>query len=286
MRVTLLQLDPVWENPAANLDRITAICENHPPLPGDLIVLPELATTAFSVATARALAEPGDGPSVHHLQDLARRWDIHFMAGLALLDAAGTPRNSSALIGPNGIQARYDKLQPFSPPGEYEAYPPGNHVVLTPFAGHPISPFICYDLRFPEIFRQAAGAGAVLFTVIASWPEMRTEHWRLLLKARAIENQAFVIGVNRAGTDPFFRYPGRSAVIDPMGQVLCEMDDREGVATTTIRLEDAVEWRERFPALRDRRAESPRVVWQPDQKSCGTGASGAITSPSQTGVLS
>ncbi|RFC49007.1 MAG: putative amidohydrolase [Verrucomicrobia bacterium] len=263
MRATLFQLDLAWENPAANLDRIAAMCDENPPRPGDLIVLPELATTAFSVATARALAEPENGPSVQRLQNLARHWDTHFMAGLALLDDHGTPRNTSVLIGPNGIEARYNKLQPFSPPGENEAYPAGDCIVLAPFAGHQISPFVCYDLRFPEIFRQAASAGAVLFTVIASWPEMRTEHWRLLLKARAIENQAFVIGVNRVGTDPFFRYPGCSAIIDPMGQVVCELDDREGTATAEIRLEEAVEWRERFPALRDRRHESPRITIHP-----------------------
>jgi len=126
--------------------------------------------------------------------------------------------------------------------------------------GFLLSPFICYDLRFPEIFRTAASAGAVVFTVIASWPEARKEHWRTLLRARAIENQAFVIGVNRAGTDPSFRYPGCSAVIDPWGNTVVELDDQEGIASADIRIEDAVEWREKFPALRDRRPEPPRVT--------------------------
>ncbi len=260
MRVTLFQLDLAWENPTANLERIAKTCEENPPLPGDLIVLPELATTAFSVATARVLAEPEDGPSVQTLRQLAQRWGVHFMAGIGLLDAHGISRNSSVLIGPDGIQARYNKLQPFTPPGEADAYPAGDHVVLTRLGGQLISPFICYDLRFPEIFREAASAGAVLFTVIASWPEMRTEHWRVLLRARAIENQAFVIGVNRVGTDPSFRYPGRSAIIDPLGHAIHEMDDQAGVATVEIRLEDAVEWREKFPALRDRRRDTPPVA--------------------------
>jgi len=260
MRVTLLQLDLVWENPAANLAKVVSLCEQRQLVPGELLVLPEMSNLAFSVAGAQSLTEPVDGPSVRGLQALATRWNVRFVAGLALLDPHGIPRNSSVLIGPEGILHRYNKLQPFSPSGELEAYPAGEEVTLTTLDGFLYSPFICYDLRFPEIFRTAASAGAVLFTVIASWPELRSEHWRVLLRARAIENQAFVIGVNRAGTDPSFRYPGCSAVIDPWGKTIVELDDQEGVASVDIRLEDAVGWREKFPALRDRRLDSPHLV--------------------------
>jgi omega-amidase len=260
MRVHLLQLDLAWENPAANLSRIEVACEDRRPASGELVVLPELCTTGFSIATARALAEPADGPSVRRLVDLANRWNIRIFAGIGLLDSQGVARNSSVLIGPGGILCRYDKLHPFSPPGEGEAYPAGREIVLTQVDGFLVSPFVCYDLRFPEVFRAAASAGAVCFVVIANWPEHRVEHWRLLLRARAIENQAFVIGVNRSGIDPFFRYPGRSAVIDPHGNVLAELDDRESMEAVDLRLEDALEWREKFPALRDRRLDQLIVV--------------------------
>jgi predicted amidohydrolase len=263
MRVTLFQLDLAWEDPSANLAKVAAACERRDLTPGELIVLPEMSNLAFSVAGAPSLTEKEDGVSVRGLQELAHRWNVRFVAGLALADAQGIPRNCSVLIGPEGILHRYHKLQPFSPSGESEAYPAGGEVMVTTLDGFLYSPFICYDLRFPEIFRPAAAAGAVLFTVIASWPEARTEHWRVLLRARAIENQAFVIGVNRAGTDPFFRYPGRSAVIDPLGNAVLELGDAEAFESVEIRLDDAVEWRAKFPALRDRRAAEPRVVTAP-----------------------
>ena len=260
MRVTLFQLDLAWENPAANLAKIASACEQAERVPGELIVLPEMSNLAFSIAGAPGLTEAVDGLSVQGLRDLAKRWNVRFVAGLALRDAQGIPRNSSVLIGADGILHRYDKLQPFSPSGELAAFPAGDAVRVTHLDEFLYSPFICYDLRFPEIFRTAASAGAVLFTVIASWPEIRTEHWRVLLRARAIENQAFVIGVNRAGSDPSFRYPGRSAVIDPWGNTLLELDDAEAFASTEIRLEDAVEWRAKFPALRDRRSDEPPAI--------------------------
>jgi predicted amidohydrolase len=260
MRVTLFQLDLVWEDPAANLAKIYAACEYRDLIPGELIVLPEMSNLAFSVAGAQSLTESVDGLSVCGLQELAARWNVRFVAGLALFDPHGIPRNSSVLIGPEGILHRYNKLQPFSPSGESEAFPAGAEVAVTSLDGFLYSPFVCYDLRFPEIFRAAASAGSVLFTVIASWPEMRTEHWRVLLRARAIENQAFVIGVNRAGSDPHFRYPGRSAVIDPLGNTLLELGDAEDFQSVDIRLDDALEWRAKFPALRDRRPEEPRVA--------------------------
>jgi len=147
MRVTLLQLDLVWEDPAANLTRISAACEAHPPAPGELLVLPELATTGFSVASARALAESVDGPSVRGLQELAKRWHCRFMAGIGLLDPHGISRNSSVLIDERGIQCRYDKLQPFSPPGEAEAYPAGEE--MHPNLRGRIPPEPVYLLRPP-----------------------------------------------------------------------------------------------------------------------------------------
>ena len=118
--------------------------------------------------------------------------------------------------------------------------------------GFIVAPFVCYDLRFPEIFRAAAlRHGASLFVVIALWPVMRQQHWLTLLQARAIENQASVIGVNRVGTDPKFFYSGRSAVVDPHGVIIADAGEREQVLTAALDPEVAASWRRDFPALAD-----------------------------------
>jgi len=260
VRVHLLQTDVIWEDPEANLRGIAAACEAMAPSPGDLVVLPELCTTGFSPAVAARLAEPTDGPTVRALRALADRYGIRLVAGLPLHDDAGRPRNAALLLDATGPLARYDKLHPFSPPDEGAHLAAGDRVILTTLDGMKCSLFICYDLRFPEVFRTAAAAGAECLIVIASWPDARAEHWRLLLRARAVENQAIVIGVNRAGTDPMFRFPGRSAVIGPHGEAWIELGDRPGWGSASLDPEEVRSWREQFPALRDRRSDPPRVT--------------------------
>jgi predicted amidohydrolase len=114
-----------------------------------------------------------------------------------------------------------------------------------------VAPFVCYDLRFPEVFRSAVRKGAQVMAVIANWPAKRVEHWVTLLKARAIENQAYVIGVNRVGTDPKLTYPGRSLIVDPHGNVLADGGDKEAVIRAEIDAGVVDAWRRDFPALRD-----------------------------------
>ncbi|HKG80277.1 MAG TPA: nitrilase-related carbon-nitrogen hydrolase, partial [Pyrinomonadaceae bacterium] len=114
-----------------------------------------------------------------------------------------------------------------------------------------VSPFICYDLRFPEIFRAAVFQGAQLFVVIANWPASRVRHWITLLKARAIENQAYVMGVNRCGNDPKLSYSGHSMIIDPRGEVLADASEVEGVISAEIDAEALAQYRREFPFLND-----------------------------------
>jgi len=123
--------------------------------------------------------------------------------------------------------------------------------VSFPWAGLRIAPFICYDLRFPEHFRSAAGEGADMFVVIANWPVARIHHWLTLLQARAIENQAAVVGVNRCGTDPRFTYNGRSVVVSPHGHIVADAGEREHIVTATIDPGEIRAWRREFPALAD-----------------------------------
>ena len=146
-------------------------------------------------------------------------------------------------------------MQPFAPGGEAQHYVAGERAVVFRWGDCRVSPFICYDLRFPEIFREAAAAHRPeLFVVIASWPEKRISHWMALLKARAIENQAYVVGVNRIGSDPYYAYTGQSAIIDPHGEVLADAGEGEGVIRAELDLATLRKYREGLPFLGDMRS--------------------------------
>jgi predicted amidohydrolase len=152
---------------------------------------------------------------------------------------------------------RYAKIHPFSYAGEHEHYCAGERVVTADVEGLRVTPFVCYDLRFPEPFRLAA-AETDLFAVVANWPEERREHWRTLLRARAIENQAFVAGVNRVGDGGRLHYAGDSAAISPLGEILAEGGDREKVLFAEVEPTAVQRLRSRFPALNDRRPTAYR----------------------------
>jgi predicted amidohydrolase len=185
------------------------------------------------------------------LAGLAREFDCCVIGGVISVGDDGLARNEAVAFGPNGLLTRFAKIHPFR--REQEVHAPGSEIVTFPWAGFEIAPLVCYDLRFPESFRAAARCGASLMVVIANWPIVRIEHWITLLRARAIENQAYVIGVNRSGRDPEFVYPGRSLVVDPHGGVLVDAGDGEKVVMAELNPVVVSKWREDFPALRDAR---------------------------------
>src|SRR5687768_13812439 len=152
---------------------------------------------------------------------------------------------------------RSAKIHPFSYAGEDRVYAAGERVVTAEVEGVRVTPLVCYDLRFPEPFRTAAEE-TDLFVVVANWPDQSREHWRTLLRARAIENQAYVVGVNRAGDGNGLHYAGDSAAIAPLGDTLVEADDREQVAFADVDPVVVKKLRERFPALSDRRPSAYR----------------------------
>ena len=158
------------------------------------------------------------------------------------------------IFSPEGVElARYRKMHSFTYAGESQHYRQGSALSLFEINGFRIAPFICYDLRFPEIFRQATKRGVDLFAVIANWPAAREQHWLTLLKARAIENQAYVAAVNRCGDDPRLHYSGRSLIIDPHGDVLADAKDQKGTISGLLDLEYLHKYRREFPALADMR---------------------------------
>jgi omega-amidase len=167
--------------------------------------------------------------------------------------------NRATMTAPGGEYGRllceYAKIHPFSFGREPESYQGGNSVELYDWVSGEesirVCPAVCYDLRFPELFRIGAKRGAECFVIGANWPSARAAHWRALLIARAIENQAFVLGVNRAGQDPHLSYSGGSIAVSPMGEVIGELGAEAGVLSVEIDTGAAREWRAKFPALRD-----------------------------------
>jgi len=225
-------------------------------LGADLVVLPELwVSGAFDVEAAGRLAEPLDGPLVGRFRDVAAAtgtW-VH-MGAFPERDGAHT-FNTSVVVAPDGtIAATYRKRHLFGfDGGETTLMSAGDELVVldTPLGVTGVA--TCYDLRFPEQFRDLVDLGATAVVVASGWPERRIEHWRVLLRARAIEDQCWVVACNGVGTHAGVTLGGRSAVIDPLGVVIAEGGSGEEVLTAGVDAELAATWRDEFPALDDRR---------------------------------
>ena len=250
MRLALIQMDIAWEDVAENHRRAARHLAAAKEGGATFAILPEMFSTGFSMDAAR-IAQPAGGPSETFLREEAARLGLWVLASVP---EAGepAPRNMAMLVSPAGDVVRYAKIHPFSYAGEHRVYAAGERVVTAEVEGVRVTPFVCYDLRFPEPFRTAAD-DTDLFVVVANWPDQRREHWRTLLRARAIENQAYVAGVNRAGDGNGLHYAGDSAAIAPLGETLVEADDREQVAFADVDPGAVTKLRARFPALTDRR---------------------------------
>lgn len=250
MKVALIQLDIAWEDPAENHRRAERRIREAAALGATLVVLPEMFTCGFSMRAAE-LAEPEGGPTEQWMTEVASGMDVWILGGIPQQSSAG-PRNRAVLVSPSGAIQRFTKLHPFSFADEPAHYAAGDELVTWNVEGLRVTPFICYDLRFPEIFRQQVDQ-TDLYVVIANWPERRRAHWQALLLARAIENQAFVAGVNRVGDGDGMHYSGDSALISPWGERLAGGAEQEGVFVAEVTAVAVADARERFPVLKDRR---------------------------------
>jgi len=258
MKIFCCQLDIRWEDKPANYARARILIEAARPAPGSLVLLPEMFATGFSMNVAQ-IHERSPSETEVFLSALANDLEIFVVGGLVTLDKSGRGRNEAVVFAPgNELVTRYCKHHPFTLGGESQHYVAGDELVSFKWAGCTVAPFICYDLRFPEIFRTATRRGAEMFAVIADWPAKRDQHWITLLKARAIENQAYVAGANRCGTDPFHVYSGRSIIVDPHGEIIADARDEETVISAEIDVEGLRAWRKNFPALADMRPEYVR----------------------------
>jgi len=266
LRTLLVQHDIDWEDKPANHARVRRLLDetaagiastvdtssSAAPLSGSLVVLPELFDTGFSMDLDRVV----DAQTSAWSSETAKSFGISLFAGSAERGADGRGRNAVTLFGPDGsARGTFRKIHPFSHGRESDYYGGGDRLLVASIGGVVVAPMICYDLRFPELWRLAAMAGAEVFVIGANWPAARQSHWRSLCIARAIENQAYVVAVNRVGSDPKIEYVGGSIVVDPHGTIVGEAGDEETVLTVDLDLQVLRDWRNEFPALDDLRAQ-------------------------------
>lgn len=263
-QVHAVQVDIAWENPPENFARVRALLAGANIRPGDLIVLPEMFATGFSFHIERT-ADQGGG-TLRFLESLAQDFGATIQGGRTIAgEAGGKARNVMTVVASDqGKAARqraeYAKIHPFQ--READVIAGGGEVMIYPWcdAGGrevKVCPVICYDLRFPELFRRGLELGAEVYAIGACWPSVRHAHWRALSIARAIENQAFVIACNRAGDDPAnaggLHYAGGSLVVSPMGEVVGELGEGPGVLSVPLNVGEVDAWRGKFGAWKDRR---------------------------------
>ncbi|MBO5562792.1 MAG: nitrilase family protein [Bacteroidales bacterium] len=251
MKITMLQTDPVWADPAANRREVERILLSVPPT--DLIVLPEMFSTGF-VTRPEGVAESDDSESLHLMKRLSRERSCAVAGSLSVREGESY-RNRFYFVWPDGRERHYDKHHLFSFGGEHLRYTAGGERTVVEYGGFRILLQVCYDLRFPVFSRNRMtenGAEYDLILYVASWPEPRIAAWDALLKARAIENLCFVAGVNRVGEDPDNRYPGHSTLYGPRGEMLTNCkENKVDYATFDISHEDLKAFRTKFPALLD-----------------------------------
>jgi predicted amidohydrolase len=250
LRISVLQSNLHWENASANLKMFA---NKLIPLAGetDLVVLPEMFTTGFSM-NARTLAENMEGKTMNWLHMQAESLNA-IVTGSLIVEDKGKFYNRLIWMQPDGHYFYYDKRHLFTLAGEHEVYTAGQERLLVEWNGWRICPLICYDLRFPVWCRNIDEYDLLIF--VANWPQRRSYHWQQLLIARAIENQSYVVGVNRVGNDGIgHEYTGNTAVIDFSGNVCCQVAGVENVLTVELSWEAQQNYRSTLPFLEDRDA--------------------------------
>jgi len=246
LAVSLIQCELTWENPEDNRRQIEtligALAETT-----DLVVLPEMFTTGFSMNAVKN-AEPPGGPTERWLQQLAQNHDCAVTGSIAVREDQGV-FNRLLFATPDEVRF-YDKRHLFRMAGEHERYASGQKRVVIPWRGWRINLQVCYDLRFPVFSRNQNDYDLLLY--VANWPAVRRSHWRQLLVARAIENQACVIGVNRVGSDAKgLEYSGDSLAIAADGEIVTDMKNDRAVAQLVFKGEDLERYRAQFPCHLD-----------------------------------
>ena len=236
-----------WCDAAENLRHAEELIKSQPG--ADIYVLPEMFTTGFCMEPSR-IAEPMEGPTLAWMRRVASETDAAIVGSVATIAPEGGYKNRMYFVEPDGKVFHYDKRHLFSYSGEDKHYEAGRERVIIEWRGVRFLLQVCYDLRFPVFARNCDDYDVALY--VANWPDKRRMAWDILLRARAIENQAVVIGVNRVGTDPMCNYDGGTAAIDFFGFVGARCDDNaEQVVTFEVKMDEMRQYRDKFPSLND-----------------------------------
>lgn len=250
LRISMVQSHIIWGDREENLAYYGELVRRVHGR-SDLVILPETFTTGFAIHQAERLAEPMDGPTLEAVRHWASKYEIA-VAGSFIAEEAGHLYNRAFFVTPEGEASFYDKRHLFRMAGEDKHFSPGDKRLIVEYKGWHICLQVCYDLRFP-VWSRNQGNAYDLLIYVANWPEPRRKAWKALLRARAIENMAYVCGVNRVGIDGngvYFR--GDSLVFDPKGKKMADAGKREEVTRTCTLSRSALEeFREKFPAWMD-----------------------------------
>ena len=242
MKTALIQMDIAWGDVQKNINRAITLIGEHPG--ADLYILPEMFSTGFNGECEK---EPAEG--LKAMQEIARERDCAVAGSIAIELEGGARVNRFYFVTPDSVRY-YDKKHLFTYSGEHKKFTGGTERVIVEWKGLRILLLVCYDLRFPVWSRHRGDYDMILY--VASWPSSRRFAWDSLLKARAIENQCFVAGVNRVGTDPSCVYDGGSVLLDPYGTAIASCtDSMEEVAEGDVDMNVLTEYREKFPVLDD-----------------------------------
>jgi omega-amidase len=249
LNIAAIQTSLIWQNPAENRiklsKKINSITENV-----DIIVLPEMFTTGFSMKTGE-LAESMTGETVLWMKQLAKKKNAA-IAGSVIISEDNNYYNRFLFVHPSGEINKYDKRHLFTLAGEEKVYTAGNQKIIVEYKGWKICPLVCYDLRFPVWARNIENYDVLMY--VANWPKRRIEAWDALLKARSIENMSYVVGVNRVGVDANkFEYNGHSAVYNFLGEGISNIEeDKESITVVKLEKEHLQKVRNKLNFLNDK----------------------------------
>jgi omega-amidase len=255
-KVACLQMDIAFGNPNENYQKAERLIEEAMKQNPDIIVFPELWTTGYDLTRLDAIADKGAVTTIDFFKKAALKYQVHFVGGSVANQSEQGVKNTLLIINKKGQHVHsYSKLHLFKLMDEHLYLEAGEEKGLFELDNHPFAGVICYDIRFPEWIRAHTANGAEALFVVAEWPAPRLSHWRSLLIARAIENQAFVIACNRSGHDSNNEFAGHSMIIDPWGEVIAEAGATEEILSVAIELDLVKDIRKQIPIFEDRRPD-------------------------------
>lgn len=251
MKIALAQIDISWENKVKNMETCENIIKHAVDMDAEMIVFPEMTLTGFSMNVNETAECKDDSITLKFFRKLSLEHAIVVVFGYTLKDK-GNITNRLCIVKKGKIVLEYDKIHPFSYAGENRFFNSGDCICSADINGIRVGASICYDLRFPDIY-QLTSKDSDIILVIANWPSSRQQQWETLLKARAIENQCYIVGVNRVGTGDDLIYNGGSCIVDPYGNIIAEGKEQEGLIIGDVNGEVVSQYRKSFPVRVDRK---------------------------------